>query len=224
MKQELIKNDAMFTIDLLKGHGVPPSSGPAGLMIVIATSLVPVLLAVFSYGLYHNNDVVTKIEEQKVLKIEDKISGLAGALETKKSLERKKVFYNSCLYEVKSSIRKYSQWSPVLSILLEEMPSSVVLTGLEVDHEMVQKSNAGPNEPISPLNTINVNVTKLKIQIRNNGQGDYAKDVKDFRNRLYESPALGSKLEDIIFSREAEQRDGIETISYEIECVFKSES
>ncbi|MBN2590527.1 MAG: hypothetical protein JXA96_11755 [Sedimentisphaerales bacterium] len=220
MKQKNINNDAIFTIDLLKGQGIPPKSSPVGLLIIVSSALIPVFLAITFYGLYNNNKIVTKIKQQDVLKLEADILELSEALETKRNLDRKVFFYNTCLSEVKSSIKKYKQWSPVLAILLEEMPSSVLLKNLKVEQEKVRKNSLGT---IDPLNAKDVIVTKLVLQISNREQGDYAEQVKEFRNRLYASSALSSKLENIISTREAKQNNGIETISYKIECLFKPE-
>jgi hypothetical protein len=218
VKQKNIKNDDMFTIDLLKGRGIPPRTGPGGLLIIMVTAVIPVAMAILFYGLYHDSKVVTRIKQNDVLKLEADIAELAGSLKVKRDLERKKLFYNTCLSEVKSSISKFNQWSPVLAILLEEMPSSVQLKNLEVEHEKVRKNPSGIPDPLKPND---ITVTKLVLNISNREQGDYSEQVKDFRNRLYASSALGSKLENITFSREANQNNGIETISYKIECLFK---
>ena len=210
----------MFKIDLLKGQGIPPRTGPGGLFIILVTAIMPVALAICLYGLYYNSKVVATIKQSDVSKLEADISELSDAVQVKQMLERKKFFYNSCLAEVKTSLEKYKQWSPVLGILLEEMPTSVVLKNLEVKHEMVRKNKPGA---VDPLSTQDIMVTKLVLKITNRDEGDYSEQVKDFRNRLYASSELGSKLENIIFSREANQREGMETISYKIECLFKPE-
>jgi hypothetical protein len=221
VKQNPIKNNAMFKIDLLKGLGIPPRSGPVGLTIILITFIVPVFAAILLYGLYHNSRIMTRIKQQDVLNLEADIAELSDALKIKKNLEREKIFYNTCISEVNSSVRKYSQWSPVLSLLLDEMPSSVVLEALEVEKKNVQKKV--PVGKSNKLKIIDLPLTKLILQVGNREKGDYGEQIKDFRNRLYDSPAFGSKLEDIIFSRQAKQDDGVETISYKIECMFKTE-
>lgn len=223
MKQNLIKNNAMFAIDLLKGTGIPPKSEPVGFIIIAVTILVPLVFAVSLFGFYYQSKVAAKIKQQDVLKLEKSISKLSGAVEIKQNLEKQKLFYNTCLSEVKSSVRKYSQWSPVMAMLLEEMPSSVALKGLEVEHEKIKKETPKKKDKSSKTETTEMIMTKLILQITNQDQGDYLEEVKDFRNRLYSSPVFGSKLQNIVFSRQAEQSDGKETISYQIECIFKPE-
>ena len=70
---------------------------------------------------------------------------------------------------------------------------------------------------------IDVPVTKLILLVSNQGQGDSDEEVKSFRDRLYASSVLGSKLQDIAFSRSSEKNDGKEKVSYQIECMFKTE-
>ena len=221
MKQKIINNNTMFSIDLLKGKGLPPKSGPVGMLLILSTALVPVFLSIVIYGLYSNNKVISRIKQQDMLQLEEDISELSGALTIKRNLERQKFFYDSCLNEVKSSIKDYKQWSPVLAILYEEMPSSILLKNLEVKHERIANN---PSGVIDPFNTKQIMVTKLIFKISNSQEGDYSEQVKDFRNKLFASSALGPKLDNIVFSREANKNNGMETISYKIECLFKPES
>ncbi|MBN1974828.1 MAG: hypothetical protein JW787_14405 [Sedimentisphaerales bacterium] len=222
MKQNSINNESMFTIDLLKGQGIPSRNKPIGAAIVLITSVVPLLIAISLCGLHWHSKVVTRLKQHDIQKLAANISQLSDAVAIKRDMERKKSFYNTCLTEVKSSIGKFTQWSPVMSILIEEMPASVILTGLEVEHERMKKPVSNNNQSNS-AETKDVTVTKLVLQVSNQGQGDYGKQIKDFRERLYASPVLGSKLDKIDFSRKAVEKDGMETISYQIECLFKQE-
>lgn len=222
VRKNTVKNKTLFTIDLLKGRGIPPKSGPTGLAIAVITALVPVIIAITLYGLHRNNEVVTKLQKKEVLKLEEKTAKLSDAVTMQKTLEKEKVLYKACLEEVKASVGKFHQWSPVLVTLAEEMPDSVVLTELEVEQKNVPKEVPKKDKP-GKMTTIDVTITKLIIWINNQGQGDYDEQVKDFKDRLYASDSLGSKIDKITFSRSAEENDGTELVSYRIECLFKSE-
>lgn len=217
------KNDRnKFNIDLLKGHGIPPKSGPTRIIITIITVMVPSLIAMLLFILYQNNEVITKITQQDMIKLQDKTAELSDDVKMQKKLEREAVFYKACLSEVKTNIGKYYQWSPVLVTLVNEMPASVVLTELEVDKEKIKKQIPKTDQSGS-MNTIDMDVTKMVVNVSNKGQGDYVEEIKDFRDRLYSSSVIGSKLENISFSRRTEDEGGRENVSYQIKCLFKPE-
>lgn len=195
---------------------MPPRSGPARIIIIVITVLVPSFISLLLAAFYIHNEIVTTINRQEVIKIQDKAVEFSGDVKMQKNMEREAVLYRSCLSEINKHIGKYNQWSPVLVTLVREMPDSVVLTGLDLEHDMIQQET--PNE--NPLNA--TPATKLVIKVSNLGQGGYGEDIKDFRNRLYASSMLGSKLENIAFSRKTQEKDGMETISYQIECIFKT--
>lgn len=222
MEKQDLNTEAIFTIDLLKGRGIPPKSGPAGIIIVAITVLVPAVFAIALYGLYLHNEVVMKIKQQNVIKLQDMTADLSDAVKLKKSLENEKVLYRACMSEVKASIGKFNQWSPVLTTLVEEMPSSVVLTNLSVQQDSIEKEVPKKDNPEKKIK-INVPVTKLILKINNQGQEDCREDVKEFRDRLFASSVLGPRLQDIIPNRKTEKIEGKETVSYEIDCMFKPE-
>ena len=101
VKENTVKNKGMFTIDLLKGQGIPTKSGPAGITIALITAIVPAVIALSLYGLHLNNKVVTKIRQQDIQKLEAKTSELSGAVEMKKALEKEKVLYKFLFYITK---------------------------------------------------------------------------------------------------------------------------
>ncbi len=222
MKTRDINNSNIFTIDLLKGKGIPPRSGSGRIIITIITILVPAFIAVILFGLYQNNEIAVKIKQQDIIKLQDKTAELSEDVKMQKRLEREAALYKTCLSEIKTNISKYCQWSPVLVTLVDELPDSIVLTKLEVEHEKIKKQ-APKTEKSGTTNTVDINVTKLVVNVSNHGQGDYLEEIKNFRNRLYASTVLGSKLENISFSRRTSEEGGKENVSYRIECLFKPE-
>ncbi len=221
MKAQDIKNRNMFTIDLLKGQGIPPKSGPAGIAIALITAAVPAIIALSLYGLYLHNNVVTKIKQQDIIKLQDKAAELSEDVKMLKKFDKEKFFYKACLSEVETSIGKFYQWSPILVTLVDDMPDSVVLTEFEADRERIKKQF--PDKSLSEKDIVDKTAAKMVLQVINDGQGDYGEEIKDFRNRLYASPVLGPKLENIVFSRKVEDNSGRETVFYQVECLFKPE-
>ena len=211
----------MFTIDLLKGQGVPMKSSPGGIAIAAITVVVPLIVATIMFGFYLNDKTTTLIKEQDIDRCQAEIDKLSGAVELKESLEKEKIVYGDALSEVKSSISRYIQWSPVLVTLVENMPNSVVLTGLEARQDSVRKKVPKKDNP-QEMTEANVPVRILRMTVSGSPQYDCNKDVRDFQERLNSSALLGPKLENIVVSRESETLEGRDVASYEIECVFKT--
>ncbi len=211
----------MFTIDLLKGQGIPMKSSPGGIAIAGVTVAVPMTIAIIMFGFYLNNRTYVSIKEREIVRCQAEIDKLSDAVELQNSLEKKKIVYGNCLSEVKSSIGKYIQWSPVLVTIVENMPDSVMLTALEVKQNSVRKKvpkKDNPQEMIEKTFPVKI----LQMSVSGSPGYDCDKVVRDFRNHLRSSAFLGPKLENIGVSQESEMLEGRDVASYEIECVFKT--
>ena len=211
----------MFTIDLLKGQGIPMKSSPGGIAIAAVTVAVPMTIAIIMFGFYMNNMTQVSIKEQEIVRCQAEIDKLSGAVELQDSLEKEKIVYGNCLSEVRSSISKYIQWSPVLVTIVENMPDSVMLTALEVKQNSVRKKVPKEDNPEEMIEK-SVPVRILQMSVSGDPQQDCDKAVRDFRNRLRSSAFLGPKLENIGVSQESETLEGRDVAYYEIECVFKT--
>jgi Tfp pilus assembly protein PilN len=211
----------MFTIDLLKGQGIPMKSSPGGIAIAGVTVAVPMTMAIIMFGFYLNNRTHVSIKEQEIVRCQAEIDKLSDDVELQDSLEKKKIVYGNCLSEVKSSISKYIQWSPVLVTIVENMPDSVMLTALEVKQNSVRKKVPKKDNPQEMIEKT-VPVRILQLSVSGSPGYDCDKVVRDFRNHLRSSAFLGPKLENIGVSQESETLEGRDVASYEIECVFKT--
>ncbi|UCG47784.1 MAG: hypothetical protein JSU94_20180 [Phycisphaerales bacterium] len=212
----------MFTIDLLKGRGIPIRSRPEGIAIAVATAVVPVVLGTAMFGWYVHNKVMVSINKQRAANYTAKISELSEAVRVQESLDREKAAYVHQLSEVKSNLGRYRQWSPVLAAMMEKMPDSVVLTGLEVKKSTVKKKVPRKDNP-QILKDVAVPVTTLRLTVCAGTESDSNAAIKDFRDKLRSSQFLGSQLDNIVVSQELAMLDGREVMSYEIDCVFKVE-
>jgi len=212
----------MFTIDLLKGQGVPLKSSPRGIAIAVVTVIVPITVAIAMFGFYLYNKTTASIKEQEIVRCQAEIDRLSGAVEMQESLEKEKIVYGEYLLEVKSSISRYIQWSPVLVTLVENMPNSVMLTALEVKQHSVRKKVPKKDNPQEMIE-MNVPVRILRMSISGSPQYNCNKAVRDFQDSLLSSAFLGPKLENIVVSQDSETLEGRDVASYEIDCVFKPE-
>jgi len=210
----------MFTIDLLKGQGIPAKSRPEGIAIAAATLAVPVIIAIVMFGLYLRNKIIISVQKQAIANYETKIGGLSDAVELQKSFENEKNAISGCLSEASASLGRHTQWSPVLATLVKNMPDSVVMTELEVKQSSVKRKVPKKDDPEKMID-ISVPVRTLRIKVCGSPQSDCDKAVRDFRERLRSSTLLGPKLENIRVSQRLGTLESREVVSYQIECIFK---
>jgi hypothetical protein len=212
----------IFTIDLLKGEGIPFRSGLAGVILAVVTIAVPIVIAIIFGGMYLNNKVVMSLKAGEITTLKKKVDGLSEVIEQQRALEREKFHYNVCLSEVKSTLGKYDQWSPVLMTLVDNMPRSVILTELEVEQNSVKKKVPNKDKP-GKMKEVDASVTTMLVTVCDSSRTDSDQAVKEFRDYLCSSPFLGPKLERADVSKESGTLGGREVVYYMINCVFKAE-
>ena len=210
----------MFNIDLLKGEGIPVKRKPEGIIIAAATFMVPIIIAIVMLGYYLHTSITTAIQKREIVTYETKFQELSDVIELQKSFEKKRNVINSCLSEVSASVGRYTQWSPVLAIVAENMPDSMILTKLEAKHSSVRRKVPKKDDPEKMVET-SVPVRTLQMNVSGRPQQNYDKEVRDFSNRLRSSTPLGPKLEDIRVSQGVDTLQGQDVVSYEIDCIFK---
>jgi Tfp pilus assembly protein PilN len=212
----------MFTIDLLKGQGIPIKSGPWGLVIAAMAFAVPVLVAMVMLGFYLVDRIVISEKKQAIVNYERYINKLSDAVKLQESFEKEKNNINSCLSEALSSAGKHTQWSPILATVVENMPDSMVLTRLEVKQRSANKKVPQKDDPNKMID-VGVPASTLQMSVSGRSQANNDKAVKDFKDRLRLSALLAPKLEDIIVSQKSDTFEGQDVVSYEIDCIFKPE-
>jgi Tfp pilus assembly protein PilN len=210
----------MFTIDLLNGQAIPLKSKPGSLAIIAVTVVIPVAVAMGMISFYMQNKIVVSMKKQEINRSQAKIDKLSDAVELQKALEQKKIAYCGYLSEVKSSIKRHTQWSPVLTTLIENIPDSVVLTSLAVNQSSVKRKAPQKDAP-DQMVEIDVPVKILRLIVSGGPQSNCDEAVRDFRDRIRDSAFLGPKLENIGVSQKTETLEGQNVVSYEISCVLK---
>ena len=210
----------MFTIDLLKGQGIPIRSGPEGIAVAAVAFAVPIIIAIVMFGFYLSNSITMAVQRQDIVKYQAKADALSDAVELQKSFEKEKNAISSGLSEVSSSIGRHTQWTPVLVALVENMPDSMVLTKLEVKQRSVKRKVPGKDDP-GKMVDISIPVRTLQMKVCGSAQSNCDKAVRDFRDRLRQSTLLGPKLEGIRVSQRFDTLRGRDVVSYEMDCAFK---
>ncbi len=210
----------MFTIDLLKGRGVPAKSRPRNIAVVAVAVVVPVIIAIAMFGFFLHNRIIISIKKNTIGNYETRISGLSDAIEMQKSFEEEKSIYSSCLSEVSSSLAGHTQWSPVLVTLVENMPDSVMLTALDVKQRSVRQKVPKKDDPKIMID-VSVPVRTLQMKVVGRPQTNSDEAIRDFSELLRSSSLLGPKLENIRISQGLGKIKDQEVVTYQIDCIFK---
>ena len=80
----------MFTIDLLKGQGIPARSRPEGIIATAVTIVVPIAIALTMLGIYLSSRIVMNIYKQEISSYEKKIATMSEAMKIHRSYLQKK--------------------------------------------------------------------------------------------------------------------------------------
>ena len=208
----------MFTIDLLKGQGIPPKSIAVG-AIGLA---VPVIVAIVIAGVYMTDNISLSTQKRELADYEKRVDKLSDALELKRAFEKQRATINEVLSEVSSSIDRHMQWSDVLVDIVENMPESMILAELEAKQNMVRRRVAKDGDAETKVDVM-VPLRTLSITVSGKSEYDCDRAVRDFSDRLRISKVLGPKLEDIRVSKSnLGRRKQRNFVSYQIDCVFKT--
>lgn len=210
----------MFTIDLLKGEGVPTKGKLEGIAIAVVTLAVPIVIAMVVFSIYLSDTTTMSIQKRDTLKYVEKTNELSDAVKLQESFEKEKNAISSSLSEVASSIGKHTQWTPILTTLVKNMPDSMLLTRLEVKQHPVKIKVPRKDDPEKTVE-IRVPARTLRMNLCGSPQYNCDKAVKDFRDRLRSSTSLGAQLENIRVSQEFDTLEGRDVVCYQIDCVFK---
>ncbi len=215
------KNKLPFEVDLFGGKGVPERVKPADVAVFAMIFAVPVIIALVMLGYHLQTKIILSIQRQEIVNYDAKINKLSDAAELYREFVKEKDAINKCMSEVKNSLSRCVQWSPILLTLVENMPDSIVLTDLKIGKRSVRKRIPREDNPEAMIEvSVPVNILQMSVCGLPNTNCD--EQVKKFRDLLRLSPLLEPKLENIKVSQKVEMLQDQEVISYEIECIFKS--
>jgi hypothetical protein len=215
-----MSNAKMFTIDLLKGRGVPVRSSPKNIAVIATSLAVPAIIAVMMFVYYMHSNIVISIQNKEITNCEAMTNKLSEATALLKTFESEKKYVSASLSEVAATINKHTQWTPVIVEIVKNMPDSIVLTEMNVREETIQKRVASRGKPGGMVD-ISVPVRTMQINVCESSGFVYGQSIRDFEDRLRSSPLLGPRLDNINVSQDADKVKGQDVTSYQIDCAFK---
>jgi hypothetical protein len=211
----------MYTIDLLKGEGVPIRSRPGGIAFACLIAALPLLATFGAVSFYMDGGVVIAIQKKQVSKLTGAIEALSAAVQKREALEKEKAEATGMLADVKGALGGHTQWSPMLASLVESLSDTLVLTRLEARQEMTRYKVPAKDDPTKKVD-ISVPVRALRICVCGRDKESSSEAVRKFQDSLRSSAAIGPLLDTITVSRDSTTLDGQEAVLYELNCLFKS--
>jgi len=212
----------MYEIDLLKGQGIPARFRPESAAAFAAAAVIPAVVAVTLVGLYLHNRALIAAGKKGIESYERQTLRLTDASAAQKAIREEHAYLTACLAEVNQSIKAHTQWSGVLRTIAESLPASVQLDELRVEQRFTRHKVPKPNDPKKTV-TITLPARTLYLTVRGSEGLDADRAVNTFREQLWQSEAIGSRLENIKVAKQVRETDNRPTTTYEISCVFKPE-
>jgi hypothetical protein len=212
----------MHSIDLLKGHGIPPKATTGGIIILTIMVIVPILVATGILDWYLQTGIYIETMQQKIETAKETITKHTPDVKMKHSLEKEIKLLNSKLTEISRALDIFIQWTPVLVTVAENMPGQMIMRDLTAQSQSTRRTTrrrVDPNKPVA----IPIPERSLVMNINGSRPGSYYQTVQQYQERLNNSPALKEKIKEIVPSTEA--GTGFDqTESYSMNIIFASKS
>ena len=211
----------MFTIDLLKGKGVPDQLKPATIALGSVPFVVPVLVAVVLICLYGATAVRVVSAKSEIKSLDEQIFKHLPEVKFAREINAGINYTNKDLNEVAIAIKQFCQFTGVLETLSEELPDSLLFEDIKITG--VREKVKIP-DPKDSSKKIERRFMKRIMRISVCGIPSQKTDVavREYIERLQKSKALGSLIERIgIVSEEDSKLDEKTVTLYGIECRFK---
>ncbi len=211
----------MFTVDLLKGQGIPLKNRPEGLAMVAVGAVVPVIIAISMLWSYFYNRAVIPIWEHEFVVCNDKIKTLSEGVKIQQAFYNEKDSINKAVPQAAIAVRKFTQWSPIIRVIAENMPGAMVLSQFEGKQSTGTSQEAANSDSKTGGAAVSVK-REIGINISGSAKASWDEEVKSFRNRLLSSDILKSRVEDISVPQQSSRGGEKESTSYEMRVIFKS--
>jgi len=211
----------MYTIDLLKGAGVPIRSSGDTMVTTAVSFSVPFVIAMVLVCIYLTNQVNIAVAKNELKFKELKYQKISTSISEKENFEKQTSQIKLSIQEVASVLGKYTQWTPILVEVVKNIPASMILDRMEVKQHFIRKKVPKKNDP-EKTQEISVPVRRLLVTVKGVSSQNCDADVRDYRERLWSSAQTKKLLEDIRVSHQSDSGDDAGSALYILECIFKA--
>ncbi len=211
----------MFTIDLLKGTGIPIKNSPGTVALKVLPFVLPLVAAVYLFGSYEFNRTVLATEISSIDKMRDKLAEYSADIQQARQWTAAAEQTRKNLAEVTRGLGRHLQWSPILQTIAEELPDAIALKELKLIRNTTRKKVSESKESNKQVNKVMIHRI---LSIRVFGESSWKTDeaVQQYLDRLGKAPAIERWMKDIrIVSQQTEETSGKSFTTHTIECELK---
>jgi hypothetical protein len=213
----------MYTIDLLKSNGLPLRSNMKNAVNVGLLFSIPILIFVMMTSSYAQSRILIDNHRKTLGHYENRFANLKKHMMKEELISQRYKALNDSLHEVKDTLNNNIQWTPSLAMIERLLPSTLSIERMEVKIKTFQKAVAQREKPEVKIN-ITIYKRILTIYLQSSSKINSDETVTRFKNNLASSPLLQKQIRDItISSRKPERIDGIDVMSYEMNCTLGGE-
>jgi hypothetical protein len=209
----------MLTIDLLKGQGIPIKTRPAGASLFAVAVAVPIVVIIVTLGNYVRGGIMLRNQRRLLTTIQADIFKFTDSVKFKQQAEKRINAVSACFVEVDDTLPQQIQWSPILRELAENMPASLVLSGLNIKTELQNKLVPQRKTP-SKMTAIQVPKRVLYINLYGRRTRGSDEAVLKLLGVLNASMVMRERADNIrLVAQATDARQNV--MNYVIECVFR---
>ena len=211
----------MFTIDLLKGGGIPQKSKPVNTALATIPFVVPVVIAIIMIANYIGLGSLIAEKKAGIARIDADIKRYAEDVEFSRYIDNQIGTLKLCMAETAGAIKQYLPFSTILQNLVENMPDPLVFKKLDIRRTPVKKSIPDPRDPSKKIKAVFIKRT-LQMSVCDISTYESNNAIKEYIHRLNKSSLLTPIVKDIrIVSSKADQLGDRDVTRYDIDCLFK---
>ena len=212
----------MFSIDLLKGKGLPEKTDLKRSVLKVLPILIPVLAVTLFASAYQHNGASLRTQQQRLLSNQQQLSLYTEDVADYNKMNLKIKGMKKCLNDISKAMAYRVQVSEVFVELVQALPESIFVYEMKLDRNAAQKKIQQPDsgEVTQRL------VVRRKLNLVLCGYDAERSDaaVQEYVNTLKQSPLLTEIFTEIKPSaRQQGEVDARSAIYYEIDCVLREQ-
>ena len=213
----------MFSIDLLKGKGLPEKIDLKRSVLKALPILIPVL-AITVFASAYQHDRASLRDQQQLLHSNQQQLGLyTEDIAEYNKINSKIKGMQKCLNDISRAMAYRVQVSEVFVELVQALPENIFVYEMKLDRNSVQEKIQQPDSGEVKQRLVVRRKLKLVLCGYDGNRSDAA--VQEYVNTLKQSPLLTEVFTEIKPSaRQQGEVDGRAAIYYEIECVLREQS
>jgi len=212
----------MFSIDLLKGKGLPQTFDVKTSVLKTVLILIPLLAITVFAASYQRDRAMLNNQQQTLKSNQQQIEQYTKDMAEYNRVNTQIKGMEKCLKDISKALSYRIQVSDVLVELVQSLPDSIFIYEIELDRNAQRIKDQQEDSAEVKQRLVVRRQMQLVVCGYDAEQSDAA--VQDYVNKLEQSPLLSEIFVEIKPSaRQQGEVDGRPAIYYEIDCVLQEQ-